>query len=139
MDLCKTLFKWRSKSYGRLVSSIRLLILEEAFLNGEHDIVLTWFYWADKHDKEFTNQLCDLINMYGVTLHCIGLNPNIKTLENRVLSKNRSVYGKPNSLEQLHAAIDGWKFKTLNLGRSMVIDNSAMAPEDVVRIIMKGI
>jgi hypothetical protein len=92
------------------------------------------FYWGDREDLRFVNQLqCDL-RTTSSEVHFICLNPSLEILKGRVVSEERRRLGKPATSSELLEAMKNWQLSLIS--DSEVIDNSLLTEYETTELIL---
>jgi hypothetical protein len=131
----ETIFDFGTRPFGKLVRLIRTAVFEEAAREGV-SLVFTFVY-ARPHDTPFVERVFELVEGAGGAVLPVRLFCAREELERRLPHPERARVGKMASLDTLREVTSRHDiFSALDGRESLEIDNTALAPEEVARLIV---
>jgi broad-specificity NMP kinase len=129
-------FEFGSDSFFKLVSQIRIDVIEEAARVNLSGLIFTFVY-ANPSDDAFVDRVADAVEKHGGEVCFVQLFCDVQTLEERVLSESRKTHRKIATIETLREVMERYDiFSPVSRGDSLSIDNSQLTPQEVVRLII---
>ena len=128
-------FDFGTKPFGKVVSAIRTAVFEEAAREGV-SLVFTFVY-SHPQDSTFVERACRLVESHGGRALLVRLACAPEELKRRLPRAGRAEAGKLASLETFGGLLERHDLFSPVAGReSLEIDNTALAPEEVARLIV---
>lgn len=135
IDCVRPVFDFGTPPFGKVVSKIRMAVFEEAAREGV-SLVFTFVY-ACPEDTPFVERVCNLVEGIGGRVLLVRLSCAREELERRLPRPDRAQRGKMASLELLREVTARYDIFSPVPGReSLEIDNTAVAPDEVARLII---
>ena len=136
ISVVEPIFEFGSSSFFKLVSKIRMDIIEEAARENINGLVFTFVY-ANPNDDSFVENVVQVVEKHGGEVCFVQLYCDVETLEKRVLSESRKSYRKIATLETLREVMEHYDiFSPVAMRESLNIDNSKLTPQEVVQRII---
>ncbi|HEX8285325.1 MAG TPA: AAA family ATPase [Pyrinomonadaceae bacterium] len=130
----RSVFDFGTRPFGKVVSAIRTTVFEEAAREGI-SLVFTFVY-SHPQDAPFVERVCRLVESEGGRALLVHLTCAREELERRLPRPERTPAGKLTSLDTLRELLESHDFFSRVPGReSLEIDNTALAPVEVARLI----
>ncbi|MFA5381610.1 MAG: AAA family ATPase [Candidatus Micrarchaeia archaeon] len=137
VDLVKSLFPFRSKNFMKLLEKLRLDIIEHIAKEDIANIIFTFCY-APSEDKEFVNNIYNIIKKYNGQIYFVHLYSNKDELIKRVNSESRKEYKKINEETVLLKDLQTYDYYTkIDFVESLEIDNSYVSAKETAMKIIK--
>jgi chloramphenicol 3-O-phosphotransferase len=135
IDCAESVFDFGTPPFGRVVGQIRTAVFEEAARAGV-SLVFTFVY-ACPEDTPFVERVYDLVEGIGGRVLLVRLSCAREELERRLPRPDRVQRGKMASLDTLSTVTSRYDIFSPVPGReSLEIDNTALAPDEVARLII---
>jgi len=137
IECVETVFDFGTEPFGRLVSQIRLDVIEEAARHGVAGLIFTFVY-AHPQDAPFVEKICAAVERHGGEVCLVQLTCDKNSLEQRVPAEARARRGKVATLELLREILDRHDlFSPVPERESLEIDNTDLAPEEAARRVVE--
>lgn len=137
IDCVRPIFEFGTEPFGRLVSKIRLDIIEEAARQQVEGVIFTFVY-AHPQDASFVEKICGAVERHGGEVCLVQLTCDKNSLERRVTAEARRRRGKLSTLELLREVLSRHDlFSPLPGRESLSIDNTDLAPEEAARLVIE--
>ena len=133
VDPALRLFTFGEAGFGALVEELRVALIRAAARAGI-DIVTTLVY-ARGEDEEHVRKITEATTAFGGRVHYVQLRPPDEVLERRVVMESRSQTKKIADVSGLRATLLRYDMTTPIHDDDLRIDNAALEPEAVARII----
>jgi hypothetical protein len=131
----ESVFEFGTKPYGRVITTIRALVIEEAARSGI-SLVFTFVY-ACPDDTPFVERVCELVESHGGRVLLVRLTCSREELERRLPRPERAHRGKMASLDMLREVTSRYDiFSPVPVRESFEVDNTGLAPGEVARLII---
>lgn len=127
IEFVKPIFPRGTPSFGRIVETVRLLVLKEAARAALPGMIFTFVY-AYPYDTPFVDQVVNAVEQHGGTVQFVQLVCDPATLETRVANQSRVVHGKITSPDTLHDLLGQYDLFTPLPDRHSLQINSAQTP-----------
>jgi predicted kinase len=134
VDVAKSFFDFGMAEFGELVWDVRILALEHAAKAQIPGVIFTWAY-SHPHFKPYLNRLRKLCDQYNVEIAYVFVSCSIEELKKRVLQSDRQAVGKINTVAALERQLRHKNHQVIPDTDSLVIDNTALSPQDVTQLI----
>jgi len=135
IDAVRPVFTFGEEPFNRLVTQIRLLVLEEAAREGV-DVIFTFVY-ASEVDDQLVADLCEVVERHGGQIQFVQLTCGRDVLEQRVQQQGRATMGKLTDIERVRDYHAQYELFSPIAGRdSLVIDNSDLSARDAAERIV---
>lgn len=135
IELVKEIFPEPCEASAALTSRLRLEILEEA-ARSDVSVIFTFVY-APQSDDEFVSRVVEAVERHGGEVIFVQLKPSREVLAARAGQDSRQGFSKIKDPDFLVQLVEERDLLTSMAGRdSLVIDNSDISPEEVVRWII---
>ena len=132
INCVRPVFDFGTPSMPKLVTQIRLAVLEEA-AREDIDIIFTFVY-AHPEDAAFVEKTCNLIERFNGSVSPVRLTCDMKVLEQRVGSVERKSLGKLTTVEPVYQLMERHDLLSPAPGqKSLTIDNTMLAPAEVAQ------
>ena len=134
-DLIVPIFGLRTPASIEFSAAVRKLIYETAAKNNLPGIISTLIYYPGQQAHRFFDDCAKIMAEHGGELFIVGLTANLETLKRRVAGKSRQGTRKITSPEKLEQIISDENLMAAvpkNIAKTLVIDNTALQPEEVV-------
>ncbi len=136
IDSIEPIFDFGTESFWKLVYSFRLEAISEAACVGQN-LIHTFCYARDSDDK-YVAEVTEAVESSGGEICFVLLTCERAELEKRVLEESRLKFKKANNLEILNEILDKYElFSPVPTRKSLIIDNTNLAPETVARKIIE--
>jgi hypothetical protein len=101
IEFVKPIFPRGTPSFGRMIETLRLLVIEEAARAALPGMIFTFVY-AHPEDGPFVERVVNAVEWHGGNVYFVQLLCDPATLETRVTSESRVAHGKITSPDTLH-------------------------------------
>lgn len=135
VDVANTLYQYGEPEYDELVIGVRLLVFESAARNDIPGLIFTWAYTHPECYGQL-EAILQTVAPYNADVHMVHVHCSQAALEARVTSADRTLIGKIDSVEQLHRQQQRKHCVAVPDSGSLVLDNTAMSPDQVATRIM---
>ncbi len=133
IEFVKEVFPRGTPSFGRVVETIRLLVIEEAARTDLPGMIFTFVY-AHPHDMPFVERVIDAVEQHGGTVQFVQLLCDPAVLATRVANESRTAHGKITSPDMLHDLLREYDLFTPMPDRySLQIDSAQAAPHEAAQ------
>ena len=136
IDAVSSLFDTNYYRFWQLNRELRLLLLEEAARAHLPGIILTYCYDKPAGDS-FIQPLLSLAETYSICLDFVYLHCSEEEQYKRVESPSRQGTTKLHTKEALQKALSTFNYAQILYVESLVIDNTALSPENVASMIIR--
>ena len=135
INCVRPVFDFGTPSMPKLVTQIRLAVLEEA---ARKDInVIFTFVYAHPEDAQFVENTCNLIERFNGSVSLVRLTCDVNVLAQRVESIERGSLGKLTTVELMHQLMERHDLLSAAPGRGgLTIDNTTLAPDEAAQRIV---
>lgn len=131
----ESVFDFGTKPFGKVVSTIRTTVFEEA-VRADVSLVFTFVY-ARPDDTPFVERVCELVESQGGRVLLVRLFCEREELERRLPHPERARAGKLASLDTLNEVTSRYDiFSPVPDRGSFEVDNTGLAPGEVARLII---
>jgi predicted kinase len=135
IDCARTVFEFGTQPFWNAVGKIRRAVFEEAAAAGV-SIIFTYVY-SHPNDAPHVERFCGHFEERGGRALLVRLDCAREELERRLTRAERASAGKLASLDTLRELTERLDIFSPVAGReSLEIDNTALAPEEVARLIV---
>lgn len=129
-------FEFGSRSFFKLVSQIRIDVIEEAARVNLNGLIFTFVY-ANPSDDAFVDRVADAVEVHGGEICFVQLSCDVATLEERVLSESRKSHRKIATVDKLREVMERYDiFSPVSRADSLSIDNSRLTAQEAAQRII---
>lgn len=133
IEFVKPIFLRGTPSFGPMIETIRLLVIEEAARVDLPGMIFTFVY-AHPEDGPFVERVVDAVERHGGNVYFVQLVCDPVTLETRVANESRTAHGKITSHDTLHDVLDQYDlFAPLADRYSLRIDSTYTTPQEATQ------
>jgi shikimate kinase len=135
IDVARTLFEFGSEELSQLTWDVRMLVFEYAARSNIPGLIFTWAY-SHPDFLPYLNRVRTMIKRYQGEICYVFVSCSVDELKRRVLQPDRSMLGKISSVDDLERQLHKKNHQVIPDTDTLVIDNTDLSPEQVVRKIM---
>jgi shikimate kinase len=135
VDVARVLFDFGEDAFSQLIWDVRLLVFEHAARANVPGLIFTWAY-SHPDFLPYLKRIQSAMAHYPVDICYVFVSCAVEELKRRVLQQDRSLVGKINSVEALERQWGRKNYQAIPGTDTLVIDNTSLPPEEVVRQII---
>lgn len=137
VDLVYSVFDWGSKIGEKLNAKYRFDILENAAKENIPGLIMTFVY-GHPGDEPFVKRVVEIVEKYNGTVYFVKLKASNKALKERVTNESRVGTMKMKTFREIEGLMQKYDLETeIQVGNSLIIDNTNKTPEDVAYEIVR--
>jgi hypothetical protein len=135
IDAVEPIFDYGTRSFGKLVTLIRVETIREAAIVGQN--LIYTFCYAKGPDDAHVNKVIEVVEEQGGEVCFVLLKADREALDRRVIEESRKRMGKAKTVEMMdffHETYD--LLSPVPMRESLIIDNTDLSAENAARQII---